>query len=65
MSEGTDDLYERARALVFREGYATVSLIQRHLELGFGAGKQIVARLAAEGVIDKPDHTSRRALKIG
>jgi len=62
MTDGMDDLYERARALVLREGYATVSLIQRNLELGFGAGSAIVARLEAEGVVGSPDLAGRRAL---
>lgn len=55
-------LYEQAKALVLFNGYATVSLVQRHLLLGYAKAAAIVSDLEANGVVGRADRTGRREI---
>jgi DNA segregation ATPase FtsK/SpoIIIE-like protein len=59
--DDADLYYSQARTLVEKTGYATISLIQRHLLLGYRQASLLVARLIVEGVVEPlPDHSSQR-----
>ncbi len=59
-SESGDDLYDQAVALVAREGKASTSFIQRHLQIGYNRAARIIERMEAEGVVSKANHVGKR-----
>ncbi|MGB8275685.1 MAG: DNA translocase FtsK 4TM domain-containing protein [Alphaproteobacteria bacterium] len=59
-----DDLYDQAVALVAREGKASTSFIQRHLQIGYNRAARIVERMEQEGVVSRADRVGRREVLI-
>jgi S-DNA-T family DNA segregation ATPase FtsK/SpoIIIE len=58
---GTGDaLYDQAVALVCREGKASTSFIQRHLQIGYNRAARIVERMEKEGVVSSADRVGKR-----
>lgn len=55
-----DDLYDQAIAVVAREGKASTSFIQRHLQIGYNRAARLIERMEAEGVVGKPNHVGKR-----
>jgi len=55
-----DDLYDQAVALVIREGKASTSFVQRHLQIGYNRAARLIERMEAEGVVGKPNHVGKR-----
>ncbi|MCB2102013.1 MAG: DNA translocase FtsK, partial [Rhodobacterales bacterium] len=55
-----DELYDQAVALVAREGKASTSFVQRHLQIGYNRAARIIERMEVEGVVSKADRTGRR-----
>ncbi len=62
---GGDDLYNRALDLVQREGKASTSFIQRHLEIGYNRAAKIIDQMEAEGVISQANHVGKREVLLG
>ncbi len=58
--ESGDDNYDKALAIVARERKATVSRIQRHLQIGYNRAARIIERMEKEGVVSKPNHKGVR-----
>ncbi|WP_207478876.1 DNA translocase FtsK [Arenibaculum pallidiluteum] len=59
-----DELYEQARALVIRERKASVSFIQRCLQIGYNRSARLVERMEAEGVVSAANHVGKREILI-
>ncbi|RAU23740.1 cell division protein FtsK [Paramagnetospirillum kuznetsovii] len=55
-----DELYDQAVALVCREGKASTSFVQRHLQIGYNRAARIIERMESEGVVSKPNHVGKR-----
>ncbi|MEQ9326792.1 MAG: DNA translocase FtsK 4TM domain-containing protein [Rhodospirillales bacterium] len=55
-----DDLYDRAVALVCREGKASTSFVQRHLQIGYNRAARIIEQMEKEGVVSKANHVGKR-----
>ncbi|MBI5163927.1 MAG: DNA translocase FtsK 4TM domain-containing protein [Magnetospirillum sp.] len=59
-----DDLYDQAVALVAREGKASTSFIQRHLQIGYNRAARLIERMESEGVVGKPNHVGKREVLV-
>ncbi|MBI2253287.1 MAG: DNA translocase FtsK 4TM domain-containing protein [Proteobacteria bacterium] len=55
-----DELYDRAVAIVTREKKASVSFVQRHLQIGYNRAARIVERMEKEGVVSQANHVGKR-----
>jgi len=60
-----DELYDEAVALVAREGKASTSFVQRHLQIGYNRAARIIERMEAEGVVSKANRVGRREVLVG
>src|SRR5690606_30039019 len=59
-SEGGDQLYDQAVAIVCRERKASTSFVQRHLQIGYNRAARIIERMEREGVISAANHVGKR-----
>ncbi|MDP6351950.1 MAG: DNA translocase FtsK 4TM domain-containing protein [Alphaproteobacteria bacterium] len=59
-----DELYDRALDLVAREGKASTSFIQRHLQIGYNRAARLIERLEAEGVVSQANHVGKREVLV-
>ncbi len=62
---GEDDFYDRAVAFIASERKVSVSLIQRHLRIGYNRAARIVEEMEARGVVSGPNHQNKREVLIG
>jgi S-DNA-T family DNA segregation ATPase FtsK/SpoIIIE len=63
-SEGGDDLYDKALAIVARERRATTSYIQRRLQIGYNRAASLIERMEQDGVISAPNHKGVREVLL-
>ncbi len=54
-----DEKYDEAVELVSRLGHASISLIQRHMRIGYNRAARIIEAMESEGLIGPSDGTSR------
>jgi S-DNA-T family DNA segregation ATPase FtsK/SpoIIIE len=54
-----DPKYDEAVELVTRLGHASISLIQRHMRIGYNRAARIIEAMESEGLIGPSDGTSR------
>jgi len=55
-----NELYDQAVALVTREGKASTSFVQRHLQIGYNRAAKIIEQMEKDGVISAANHVGRR-----
>lgn len=60
-----DDLYDRALQIVMTERKASISFIQRQLQIGYNRAANIVEKMEQEGVLGAPNRMGRREILIG
>jgi S-DNA-T family DNA segregation ATPase FtsK/SpoIIIE len=58
--KGTDTLYNQAVELVTREGKASTSFIQRHLQIGYNKAAGIMESMEKNGVVSSANHVGKR-----
>ena len=63
-SEGERGLYEQAIAVVGREGKASTSFIQRHLNIGYNRAAKLIEQMEKDGVVGPANHVGRRDVLI-
>jgi len=63
-SGGGDELYDEAVALVAREGKASTSFIQRHLQIGYNRAARIIEQMEKEGVVTEANRVGKREVLI-
>ena len=57
-----DELYQQALDLVLREGKASTSFIQRHLQIGYNRAARLIDQMEAEGIISGANHVGKREI---
>ncbi|MBT3305108.1 MAG: cell division protein FtsK [Alphaproteobacteria bacterium] len=59
-----DALYDEAVALIAREGKASTSFIQRHLQIGYNRAARIIEQMEKEQVVSPANRVGRREVLI-
>jgi len=60
-----NELYDQAVALVTREGRASTSFVQRHLQIGYNRAARLIEQMEKEGVISTANHVGKREVLAG
>ena len=63
--EQVDELYDEAVAIIAREGKASTSFIQRHLQIGYNRAARIIEEMERQGVVSPATATGKREVLIG
>lgn len=63
-SDGRDELYDQALALIVRERKASTSFVQRHFQIGYNRAARIIDQMEADGVVGKPNHVGKREILV-
>jgi len=61
----SDDLYDRAVAIVARDRKASTSYIQRKLQIGYNRAARLIERMEDEGVVSPANHAGKREILVG
>ncbi len=62
--EESNDLYDRAVAIVLRDRKASTSYIQRRLSIGYNRAASIIERMEQEGVVGRANHAGKREILV-
>jgi len=62
LGDGPDPMYQQAVDCVFKHKKASISLVQRHLRIGYNRAHRLMERMEAEGKISAMDSTGFRSL---
>jgi S-DNA-T family DNA segregation ATPase FtsK/SpoIIIE len=57
---GERGLYEQAVALVSREGKASTSFVQRHLNIGYNRAAKLIEQMEKDGIVGPANHVGKR-----
>jgi S-DNA-T family DNA segregation ATPase FtsK/SpoIIIE len=57
-------LYDQAVAVVAREGKASTSFIQRHLQIGYNRAAKLIEQMEKEGVVSAANHVGKREVLV-
>ena len=58
--DGEKGLFDQAVALVSREGKASTSFVQRHLNIGYNRAAKLIEQMEKEGVVSPANHVGKR-----
>ncbi|HEY8194299.1 MAG TPA: DNA translocase FtsK, partial [Hyphomicrobium sp.] len=59
---GEEDLYDRAVAIVIRDGKVSTSYIQRRLSIGYNRAADLIERMEREGLISAANSVGKREI---
>jgi DNA segregation ATPase FtsK/SpoIIIE, S-DNA-T family len=59
-----NDLYDRAVAVVTRDGKASTSYIQRRLQIGYNRAASLMERMEQQGVVGPANHAGKREILV-
>lgn len=60
LDDAADQLYHQAVELVQREGKASTSFVQRHLQIGYNRAARMIETMEKQGVISPANHSGKR-----
>jgi S-DNA-T family DNA segregation ATPase FtsK/SpoIIIE len=63
-SEGEKTLFDRAVDVVAREGKASTSFIQRHLQIGYNRAAKLIEQMEKEGIVTPANHVGKREILV-
>lgn len=58
--EGPDDLYDQAAAIVLQHRRASISLVQRHLRIGYNRAARLIEQMERAGIVTPPAASGER-----
>jgi S-DNA-T family DNA segregation ATPase FtsK/SpoIIIE len=61
----SNDLYDKAVAIVLRDRKASTSYIQRRLSIGYNRAASLIERMEEEGVVGRANHAGKRDILVG
>ena len=59
-----DELYNDAKKIILRDGKATISYLQRSLQIGFIRAQAIMEALEENKIVSEPDHLGKRTILV-
>ena len=59
-----DELYDQAVAVIAREGKASTSFVQRHLQIGYNRAARIIEEMERQGVISPANSQGKRTVLV-
>ncbi len=59
-SDGEKGLFDQAVDIVAREGKASTSFIQRHLQIGYNRAARMIEQMEKEGIVGPANHVGKR-----
>jgi S-DNA-T family DNA segregation ATPase FtsK/SpoIIIE len=62
--EGEKGLFDQAVDLVSREGKASTSFIQRHLQIGYNRAAKLIEQMEKEGIVGAANHVGKREVLV-
>ncbi len=62
--DGEKGLFDQAVDLVAREGKATTSFIQRHLNIGYNRAAKLIEQMEKEGMVGPANHVGKREILL-
>jgi S-DNA-T family DNA segregation ATPase FtsK/SpoIIIE len=63
-SDGEKGLFDQAVDLVSREGKASTSFIQRHLQIGYNRAAKLIEQMEKEGIVSGANHVGKREVLV-
>jgi DNA segregation ATPase FtsK/SpoIIIE, S-DNA-T family len=63
-SDGEKGLFDQAVAIVAREGKASTSFIQRHLQIGYNRAAKLIEQMEKEGIVGPANHVGKREVLV-
>ena len=63
-SDGEKGLFDQAVDLVAREGKASTSFIQRHLNIGYNRAAKLIEQMEKEGMVGPANHVGKREVLV-
>ncbi len=63
-ADGESSLFDQAVELVAREGKASTSFIQRHLQIGYNRAARLIEQMEKEGIVGPANHVGRREVLV-
>ena len=66
MGGGGDDktLFDQAVSVIAREGKASTSFIQRHLNIGYNKAAKLIEQMEKEGIVGPANHVGKREILV-
>lgn len=61
-SEGLDELYEQAKAVILEDRKTSISYLQRRLKIGYNRAANIIEQLSDTGFLSTPDNKGQREI---
>jgi S-DNA-T family DNA segregation ATPase FtsK/SpoIIIE len=62
--EESNDLYDKAVAIVLRDRKASTSYIQRRLAVGYNKAASLIEKMEKEGVVGPANHAGKREILV-
>ncbi len=63
-SDGDKSLFDQAVQVVAREGKASTSFIQRHLNIGYNKAAKLIEQMEKEGIVGPANHVGKREILV-
>jgi len=63
-SDSDKSLFDQAVSVVAREGKASTSFIQRHLNIGYNKAAKLIEQMEKEGIVGAANHVGKREILV-